>query len=107
MATKVYGASDDLIEFDGDVDGEVGAFGTDDEDSPGVLIMFSDGTLATAKYGKNDEGLWELKVLKPGTLFDRREEIFEETQDGHSDVLHFRDGLTWAYAAKGDWEKVA
>ena len=30
MAAKIYGTSDDLIEFEGDVDGEVGCYGTDD-----------------------------------------------------------------------------
>ena len=53
MATKVYGASDDLIEFDGDVTGEVGHFGTDDNER-GDLIIFSDGTLLEIKYGKAD-----------------------------------------------------
>jgi len=29
MATKIYGASDDLIEFEGDIDGEISCFDFD------------------------------------------------------------------------------
>ena len=47
MATKIYGASDDLIEFAGDVTGEVGHFGTDNNEH-GDLIICSDGTLLEA-----------------------------------------------------------
>jgi hypothetical protein len=42
MTSKIYGTSDDLIEFRGDVDGEAGHFGTD-ESPHGVLVIFSDG----------------------------------------------------------------
>lgn len=54
MATKVYGASDDLIEFDGDLRGEVGCYGTDEKEH-GVLVVFSDGTLLDIQYGKHLE----------------------------------------------------
>ena len=48
MPTKCYGASDDLVEVEGDVNGEVGSYGTDDRDR-GVLMIFSDGTLLEVK----------------------------------------------------------
>jgi len=104
MATKVYGESDDLIEFEGDVCGEVGNYQGDDNE--GCLLMFSDGTVIVAKYGKpGDGGLWGMTTLKKGTLYIRTEECTEETDAGHSDIVHFADGLKWAYAAK-DWERV-
>lgn len=104
MATRVYGESDDLIEFDGDISGEIGAFGTDHEEH-GILIICSDGTLLEVKYGKADMGVWGIMPLIQGTLFDRLETCFDEDAKPHSDVVHFRDGLKWAYAAK-EWEKV-
>ena len=103
--TIVYGASDDLIEFEGDIYGEVSAYGTDDEDSKGVLLMFSDGTILKAKYGKNNEGIWEIQAVKKGISFDRIETCEEETDEGHSDKAFFKPGLKWAYAAR-EWEKV-
>lgn len=100
--TKVYGASDDLVEFEGDVDGEVGGYGAED----GILVALSDGSLLTVKYGKpHDGGLWGISVVRKGDLFDRVEECTEETDAGHSDVAHFKKGLKWAYATT-NWEKV-
>lgn len=104
MATKVYGASDDLIEFDGDFKGEVGCYGTDDSEQ-GVLVVLSDGTVLEVKYGKNDEAIWEVKALKKGTLLDRIDQCDDSDADPYSDVAHFSNGIKWAYAAT-DWEKV-
>lgn len=103
--TTVYGASDDLIEFEGDVYGEVGCYGTD-EDDKGLLILFSDGTLLEAKYGKAEQGIWGLHVVQAGSLFDNLKPCSDEDADPHSDVVKFKPGLRWAYAAK-EWEKVS
>lgn len=103
MGTRVYGSSDDLVEFDGDCYGEVGCYGTDDKDQ-GVLIVMSDGTILEAKYGKFGEGLWEIKLHIKGTLFDKITQVTAEEEDG-SDVAYFKDGIKWAYAAT-DWELV-
>jgi hypothetical protein len=105
MATKIYGCSDDLIEFEGDIHGEVGSFGTDDAEQ-GVLLMCSDATVLEVKYGKNEEAIWEVKLLKQGALFERIDQCTEADANPYSDVAHFKPGLTWVYAAKGDWEKV-
>lgn len=106
MATKVYGVSDDLVELEGDVDGEVACYGTDDR-GHGVLVMFSDATVLEVKYGKNYDAVWEVKCLKKGTLFLRIDPCDGDGDtDQDSDVAHFADGLKWAYAAKEDWEMV-
>ena len=104
MSTEVYGASDDLIEFDGYLSGEVGAYGTDD-DEKGVLLIFSDGTLLEAKFGKMDMSIWELRLIKKGSLFDRVETYEEGSSDIYSDIAHFKDGLTFCFSAK-NWERV-
>lgn len=103
--TKIYGSSDDLIEFEGDVRGEVGHYGTDEAEK-GDLVVCSDGTLLEVKYGKNDEGIWEIKVLKKGPLFVKIDPCDDSEADPYSDVAHFKDGLKWAYHAR-DWEKVS
>lgn len=104
MATKIYGDSDDLIEFEGDVKGEVGCYGTDRWER-GVLLICSDGTLLEAKYGKVDMAVWEIKPISEGPLFSRIERCLNEETDPYSDVAHFFDGLKWVYAAK-EWERV-
>jgi len=103
--TKIYGASDDLIEFDGDVRGEVDCYGTDDDGHPGILIFCSDGTILNIKYGKADRAIWQVVVVKEGTLFDKLNSCDDEDDNPHSDVAVFQPGLKWAYAAK-EWERV-
>lgn len=105
MTTKVYGASDDLIEFSGDFSGEVGCYGTDDRDH-GVLVVMSDGTLLEVKYGKGGMGIWAVQVLKKGELFDRYDPCDDEEADIYSDVVYFKNGIRWAYAAY-EWKKVS
>jgi hypothetical protein len=104
MSTKIYGTSDDLIEFEGDVRGEVGCFGTD-RDEHGVLVMCSDATVLEVKYGKNGDAVWEVKVLRQGSLFDRMDFCSDADADPYSDVAHFKAGLKWAYAAT-EWSLV-
>lgn len=104
MATKIYGASDDLVEFEGDIYGEVGCSGTDDC-KHGILVVCSDGTLLEVKYGKADRGIWGITVLSKGSLFDRLEICTDDDARPHSDVVNLRDGAQWAYAAT-EWERV-
>jgi hypothetical protein len=104
MSTKIYGCSDDLIEFEGDVRGEVGSYGTDERER-GVLLVCSDGTLLEVKYGKNDDAIWEIKLIHPGTLFDWMELCTDSNAKPYSDTANFQDGLEWVYAAT-EWEKV-
>jgi len=103
MATKVSGASDDLIEVDGDICGEVGFFcGTHAEV---CLLFFSDGTILAVSYGKLVQGIWEVKLIAKGSQFIRIEPCMDADADPYSDVAEFADGLKWAYAAT-QWERV-
>ncbi len=91
MATRVYGASDDLIEFEGDVNGEEGV----SFPKSTAVVLFSDGTRLRVTYG--DKGLWKITALTVGDLFDRIDEVHEETDEGgYSATAFFREGLTWA-----------
>lgn len=103
MSTKVYGHSDDLVEIEGDVRGEIGCFGTDDRDN-GVLLACSDGTHLEVKYGKGGLAVWRVTLLRKGDLFDRIDECHDEDAKPYSDVAHFKDGLTYVIGAK-EWER--
>ena len=102
--TKVYGASDDLIEFEGDFRGEAAARDSE-KDEPGTLVVMSDGTVMDVKYGKGDEGIWAITLLKKGPLFEKIDPCVDAEADPYSDVAHFKDGIKWAYSANR-WEFV-
>lgn len=101
--TTIYGTSDDLIEFEGQFRGEVGAYGTDEGE--GVLVIVSDGTLLNVKYGKGGQGIWGISVLKKGTAYAGFEPCDDEEADIYSDIVTLRGDIKFAYASR-DWEKV-
>lgn len=103
--TRVYGTSDDMIEVEGEVMGEVGCYGTDERER-GVLLVCSDGTMLEVKYGKYGRAIWEVKCLERGPLLDRIEICTKEDGPVYSDLAYFRNGLKWVYAAKDGWERV-
>ena len=105
MTTRVYGASDDLVEFDGDFKGEVGSYGTDDRER-GVLVVMSDGSILEVKYGKGDAGIWGVTLLKQGELFERIDQCTDEDAPPYSDEAFFKDGITGAFAAT-EWQLVS
>jgi hypothetical protein len=63
MTTTVYGASDDLIELDGDIYEEFSY--RDDEN--GDLLGFSDGTLLRIRH--DAEGIWRITPVSQGPAF--------------------------------------
>lgn len=105
MATKIYGVSDDLVVFEGDVRGKVDSYGTEDGEH-GVLVMCSDGTLLEVKHRNDNKDIWGVRLIQRGTLFERIDLCTDEDAEPCSDVAHLRDGLRWAYAAKESWERV-
>ena len=101
MATKVYGCGDDLIEFEGDLDGEFGCYGSKDDDHLGILIAFSDGTILAARYGKPAYGgVWAIDVLNEGSLYAKHEVCTDPDAEIYSDVVHFLDGALKAWTGK-------
>ncbi len=93
MGTKLYGASDDLIELDGDISEEFSHYMAGDDDNNRHLA-FSDGTLLKVYYDK--DSIWRFPVLIQGSLFDKKIECpFESEENGHSDQVLFKDGLKW------------
>ena len=105
MATKVYGASDDLIEFEGDVAGEVGAYGTDDKDH-GVLLVFSDGTMLEVSTARPSSQSGASQCWRAGMSFRTSSTVRTRTRYHTPTWRHFGLGLKWCYAAK-EWERVS
>lgn len=92
--TEIYGASDDLVEFVGGIEGEHGAYNTK-EDAP-VAVFTSDGTVLAIHYA--DTGIWKIDLKQKGALFDRLDICTDSNDARYSDTANFRPGLKWAYA---------
>lgn len=98
--TRIWGASDDLIEIDG---GSI-----EDEANPGIecIIGLPDGTQAIYKY----DGSWRCEVRKKGHLFVRLVPAVGDDQEhidpackncsGYSDVLIIREPVDWVRVDK-------
>lgn len=97
--TTIYGASDDLIEFEGGYTGEVGYY----SEEP-ALIVVSDGTVLSIKYGKSDRAIWSIDVLRRGTAFRTLDVCENEDAPIYSDVVTLQGKIQWIYVAK-DYEK--
>lgn len=94
MSTKAFGYSDDVVAVESErFNDEFSAYGRDEANPK--IVAFSDGTILEAFYPKNKGlGVWGIKVVKAGILFDRIDPCFDEDADPHSDIAHFRDGIT-------------
>lgn len=103
--TTIYGASDDLIEFEGDVHGEIDCYGNADA-AQGVLLVCSDGTVLEVKYCGRVPGVWAISLLQAGVRFRAIDQCADPDAKPYSDQAHFYDGLKWVYFARRDWGKV-
>ena len=82
---KIYGASDDLIEVEGDFREEFYYY----EDS---LIIVSDGTVVSVVYG--DKGIWRLNVISKGACVFQKHEGEDEDSD-YSDIITLTGDIEW------------
>lgn len=97
MKTKIYGASDDLIEIDGEISDEHNQI-----DFSGKVIC-SDGTEAKLEY--NDDGIWKFSLIEMGNkyldLIESKGDDVPHTHEfarglsSYSDVLVLDDGIEW------------
>ena len=103
---KIYGASDDLLEFEGDLYGEVGCYNST-KDEP-IHVKVSDGTEFIAYY--NEDGIWKIEIIEASTLFISLDKCERETDNCYSDILTLDewDKVTAKYKCKhsDSWEKV-
>ena len=63
MSVTVYGASDDLIEVEGDINEEFNP--RSDDDGALSYLAFSDGTVLSVEYGKG--GIWRVNRVVTGS----------------------------------------
>jgi len=94
--TELYGASDDLLELEGGINGEHGCYDTSDDEP--LAVFLSDGSVLSVWYG--DSGIWKITVCQKGSLFDKLDPCTDPDAERHSDTAHFRPGLKWAYATR-------
>jgi len=87
MSAAVYGASDDLIEVEGQIDEEFNPAA--DEDG---FLAFSDGTLLSIAY--TDAGFWRIHVLKGGASHATKVEGDDEDTN-YSDRLTLVGDIRW------------
>lgn len=98
MVTRIYGASDDLIEIDGQIYDEIDAYSPRPKE---FEIKTSNGTLATIMYN----GKWVITPIENGTDFikivksvgDDSRHTEEHTDDvpSYSDVLLLSGEVKW------------
>lgn len=93
---KVYGASDDLIEIDGDISEE---FSWCKDEEPAYL-GFSDGTVLRIIY--DDTGLWKIMIINKGTAtVEKSFEATDSDSDNYSDIVVLKDEkIDWVMFAR-------
>lgn len=93
----VSGASDDLIEIEGDLSEEFNG-----SEEPRYLA-FSDGTLLTIQYGVGG-GFWRISVMSKGTCAVTKTDGTDEDDD-YTDQVTLTGDLAWVVC--GDrYEKI-
>lgn len=83
----IYGASDDLIEIEGDIREEIYA-----NDETGNFLAFSDGTILSVNYGK--EGIWRVNRLQAGSAAMDKIEATDPDGD-YTDRVTLRGDIKW------------
>lgn len=91
MGVTVYGASDDLIEVEGDVREEFGG------GESGDVIVFSDGTALRVAW---EDGVWRIRPVRRGTA-----ELSIERAPDEYDEDNYTDRATLTGQITGVWHE--
>lgn len=87
MSVKMYGFSDDLIEFEGDIDDE--AYAVEPDNGP-TYLSFSDGTVIKVVY----DGTWKFSLEVQGA--GRYELTYEAPDENcYSDKVTLHGDIKW------------
>lgn len=92
MTVTIYGASDDLIEVEGDLREEYDGY-----EDPAVLA-FGDGTVVAIQYGVGG-GFWRINRLAEGTATFTKSEATDEDDD-YTDRVTLTGDLKWMVYGK-------
>lgn len=87
MSVKIYGASDDLIEVEGDIDEEFNSMADD-----GALLAFSNGALLRVRY--TDTGVWRIQPVAGADLISVAQ-CAEDDEDNYTDVATVNGDIEW------------
>lgn len=96
----IYGASDDLIEVEGDIEEEFTA--PEEATSPkrnGAFIAVSDGSLFRITYGANGEGTWRITPVVKGSARCTKIEASGEDSREYSDRVTLEGDIRWVAIA--------
>ena len=85
----ISGASDDLIELEGDIREEY----SPNNDEEQTLLAFNDGTVIGVKYA--DDGCWRLNRLQKGTADYSKKEADGTDTDNYTDRVTLKGDLKW------------
>lgn len=85
----IYGASDDLIEIEGDIREEF----TPKEDGEPEYLAFSDGTVLSILY--TTDGFWRIQRLAVGTATYNKTEAIDADTDDYSDEVVLSGDIKW------------
>jgi hypothetical protein len=86
VSITVYGASDDLIEVDGDIREEFSHYGDD-----AALLAFSDGTILRVLYGT--DGIWRITPVATGSA--QLTHVFGQDDREHTDKATLDGDVRW------------
>jgi hypothetical protein len=86
----IYGASDDLIEIEGDIDGEFYAIYGSDNDT---YLAFSDGSLLSISY--TSDGLWKISILSIGEATTYKIDLATDIDENYSDRVTLYGDFEW------------
>ena len=92
MSITVYGASDDLIEVEGDLSEEWSPL-SDGASDDGGLLAFSDGTVLRVAY--TDDGVWRVTPLSRGSATMTKTEAVDADDDNYSDRVTLDGDIRW------------
>lgn len=106
MKTKIYGASDDLIEIEGEIEDEVGCY---NHKKP-ILIEVSDGTKATIFY----DGEWKINISFAGEKYiEKVDSVGDDAKHigdyknctSYSDILILNEDIEWVKVGRKVFRK--
>lgn len=98
---KITGASDDLIEIEGDVHDEISVYRCGEKEPEYLAI--SDGTLLKVKYGDGNSGVWRFQLVARGQAICVITQAPENDDDNYTDTVELTlEGrpFTWVLHGK-------
>jgi len=86
MAIKIYGASDDLLEFSGDIEDEFNV-----NCNEPFYIGLSDGTLLRVEY--DDNAIWRINLVRKG--LNKFEKTDGDVELDTNDIVSIGGVISW------------